>query len=223
MTSRRLRVAPLHDRAQVASQLAALDLTEELLADALRFAYGEGERCTGNDVNMAGGIDIWGKPLRYLRDQRPEWPQSRQPDLEGIIHPSRAFRITSARGNWATGDPEWMPSTETPKGRLTLEAIQGNGQMALDVVGVTQLPAPVMKTYYLLHHLDKTKEEIRCELSIPTHMKIGPKAKKGRIDEFGPRLILAAIPVDSDADLDQEDEVEFSDDLDIQIPRRASQ
>jgi hypothetical protein len=221
MKPRRLHVAPLHDRAETASQLAALDLSEELLADALRYAYGEGDRCTANDVNMAAGIDVWGKPIRYLRDQLSKWPHSRQPDLEGIIHPSRTFRIASARGNWATGDSEWMPSTETLKGRLTMEAVHGNGQMALDVIGLTQNPAPVMRTYYLLHHFDKVKEEIRCELSVPTHMTIGPKAKKGRIDEFGPRIILAAIPLDSDADLDQNDEVEFSDDLDIQVARRA--
>jgi hypothetical protein len=222
MPARRLQAAPLHSRAQVASQLASMDLSEDLLAEALRYAYGEGDRCTANDVNMARGIDIWGKPVRYLREQLPDWPQSRQPDLEGVIHPSRAFRITSARGNWATGIEDRMPSTETPKGRRTLEAIIGNGQqMALDLVGSTRASAPVMKTYYFLHHLDKVKEEIRCELAIPTHMKIGPKAKRGRIDEFGSRIILSAIPLDSDADLDLEEEVEFSDDLDIQIQRRA--
>ena len=221
MEARSLQVASLHDRVSIASQLAALDLAEELLADAVRYAYGEADHCTGNDVNMAAGIDMWGKPIRYLREHLPKWPHSRQPDLEGIIHPSRAFRIASARGNWATGDAKWMPSTETLKGRLTMEAIQGNGQMALDVVGSTQAPAPLMRTYYLLHHFDKAKEEIRCELSVPTHMKIGPKAKKGRIDEFGPRIIMKSIPLDSSADLDQEDEVEFTDDLDIQIERRA--
>ncbi len=224
MKPRPLQLPPLHVQAQTASTLAGMGLSEELLAEAVHFAYLERERCSANDVNAAGGNAAWGKPLRFLRDKllREGWHRGGQPDLESVISPDRSFRICSAAGNWATGDLNSMPATAGLKGRLTLDAIHDNGQMTLDIVGGSTRSLPQMRTHYLLHCLDEAREHIRHELSIPTHMTIRPEAKKGRIDEFKHRLIFKPIAFEAETDVEDKDEEEFSDDLDIAIPRRAS-
>jgi hypothetical protein len=213
----------LHAQTLTQSDLAALGLTEETLHEALRFAYGESERCSANDVKAASGYAIWGKPLRSLGDAlAPKgWHRDGAPRLESIVSPDGSFRITSAAGNFATAVEDWMPATATPKGRRTQEAIGDNGQMAMDIPGESVDVVAPMITYYFLHHLDAVKEQIRSELSIPTHMTIAPKAKKGTIDEFKNRLILRPVEFGIEADLGEEDEPAFSDDLDIRISRRA--
>jgi hypothetical protein len=215
---------PLHIRAENTTRLIAMGLTEELLAEAVRYGYTEAERCSGNDVRMAGGTNSWGKPLRYLRENLlPKgWSKGGPPNLESVISPDRSFQIASAGANSFTGQPDRMPSTQNLKGPLTALAISGNKQMALDIAGSSPEPAPEMQTWYLLRYLDEAKDEIRCELSIPTHIAIRKGAKRGRIDEFGSRLILTPIKLGSDTDLEGERDEEFSEDLDIPVARRAS-
>jgi hypothetical protein len=217
--------SPLHIQAQTQSRLAALGLDEALLQEALRFAYIEAERCSANDVRAAAGWAVWGKPLRYLGDQLASkgWRRDGAPRLESLVSPDGSFRITSAAGNFATGDRDWMPKTAGPKGRRALEAIGDNGQTSMDILGESIEVVSPMITHYLLHHLDKAREQIRAELSIPTHMTIAPKAKRGVIDEFKDRLILQPVEFGVDADLGEGgDEEDFSDDLDIPVPRRAA-
>lgn len=218
--------SPLHLQAQTQSRLAALRLTEELLQEALRFAYSESERCSANDVKAARGYAIWGKPLRYLGDKlAPKgWLRDGAPRLESVVSPDGSFRITSAAGNFATGIRDAMPATAKPKGRRALEAIGDSGQTSLDIPGESVRVVAPMITYYFLHHLDTAKEQIRSELSIPSHMKIAPQAKRGVIDEFKNRLILQSVEFGVEADVGEEgnDEEEFSDDLDIPVPRRAA-
>jgi hypothetical protein len=214
----------LHSLVLTQSDLNALGLTQALLHDTLRFAYAESERCSANDVKAASGYAIWGKPLRYLGDKlAPEgWRRDGAPRLESIVSPDGTIRITSAAGNFATGILGAMPATAGPKGRLTLEAIADNGQMAMDIPGEPVKLRPSAITYYFLHHLDAAKEQIRSELSVPTHLKITPKGKRGLIDGFKDRLILEPVEFSADTDLgENEDDVEFSADLDIRVPRRA--
>lgn len=220
----RLRPAsPLHDLTLVQSDLNALGLTQALLHDTLRYAYAESERCSANDVKAASGYAIWGKPLRYMGDKLASkgWRRDGAPRLESIVSPDGSFRITSAAGNFATGILSAMPATAGPKGRLTFEAIADNGQTAMEIPGEPVKLSPSAITYYFLHHLDEAKEQIRSELSVPTHLKITPKGKRGLIDAFKDRLILEPVEFGVEADLGGgEDTAEFSDDLDIQIPRR---
>lgn len=224
MEPRRLDIPPLHVRAEITSRLAAMGLTEEFLIEATRYAYAEKDRCTGNDARAAGGYAVWTKLLRFMRDGLlPQgWAKGGLPNLESIIHPSRSFQIVPSSGNWATGYSDRMPATMNPKGRRTAEVIADNGQFSLDVVGSTLESKPEIKTFFFLTYEDGDKEEIRHELAIPTHMTIGPKAKKGRIDEFGSRIILTPIEFEVEADLDEEHEEEFSEDLDISVERRTS-
>jgi hypothetical protein len=217
-------VSSLHSQVLTQSDLATLGLPQSLLHEALRFTYRESERCSANDVKAASGYAIWGKPLRYLGDKlAPKgWRRDGAPRLESIISPDGSIRILSAAGDFATGLRGSMPSTAGPKGRLTLDAIADNGQMTMEIPGDPVKLSPTAITYYFLHHLDSAKEQIRSELSVPTHMKITPRGKRGLIDGFKDRIYLEPIDFNVETDLEDTDhEDEFSADLDIHIPRRA--
>ena len=226
MEPRRLHPQPLHVQAEKASRLAGMGLSEKLLDEAMRYALAEIERCSGNEVNAAKGNTAYAKLMGFLRERLlPEgWTRGGQPDLESVISPDRSFQIVTSSANWATGLEDRMPATKYAKGRVTAETIKDHGQLALDVVHLTQEAKPELMSFFWLYYLDKQKEEIRHELAVPTHMTIRPKAKRGRIDEFGSRIILDAVPMESSDDLEEDNnEEEFSDDLDIQVPRRADQ
>ncbi|HWI95603.1 MAG TPA: hypothetical protein VNS60_06005 [Solirubrobacterales bacterium] len=224
MEPRRLHVPSLHLQADKDSRLAGLGLSEKLLEEGMRYAKAEMERCSGNDVNAAEGNAAYSKLIRFLREKLiPDgWSRGSQPGLESVINPDRTFQIVTSSANWATGYDDQMPATKYPKGKRTAETMQDHGQLALDVVHLTQEAKRELKTLFWIYYLDRKKEEIRHELSIPTHMTISPKSKKGRIDEFGSRIILNAIPLESADELDEEHEDDFTDDLDIPVPRRAS-
>ena len=218
-------VAPLHAEADKASRLAALGLTEELLEEGMRYTWTEMDRCSGNDVAAAEGNTGYTKPMRFLRERLlPQgWTKGGPPlGLESVIDPTRSFQIVTSSATSATGIEGQMPSTKNLKGRWTAEAIEDRGQLALDLVGLTLEAKVELKTYFWIYFVDSSADEMRHELSLPTHMAIGPNAKKGRIDEFGSRIILNAVPLDADTTLDQDGGHEFSEDLDIQIPRRAA-
>jgi hypothetical protein len=224
---RRLPAPPIHIQADKANRLAGMGLSEKLLEEGMRFAQAEMERCSGNDVNAAEGNAAYTKLMRFLRDRllRESWSKGGQPNLESVIDPTRTFQIVTSSANWATGLEDRMPATKYAKGRRTAETIEDHGQLALDVIELSQVAKPELKTFFWLYFIDKKKEEIRHELSIPTHMKISSKSKRGKIDEFGSRILLNALPLESATDIEEEEvrEDDFSDDLDIQIPRRAEQ
>lgn len=211
--------------ADKASRLAALGLTEELLEEGMRYTWAEMDRCSGNDVAAAEGNTGYTKPMRFLRERLlPQgWTKGGPPlGLESVIDPTRSFQIVTSSATSATGIEGQMPSTKNPKGRWTAEAIEDRGQLALDLVALTQEAKTELKTFFWIYFVDSGADEMRHEVSLPTHMAIGANAKKGRIDEFSSRIILNAVPLDRDTALDQDGEHEFSEDLDIQIPRRAA-
>jgi hypothetical protein len=122
-----------------------------------------------------------------------------------------------------------MPTSALPRGPLTGQAIGHNrGQMRLDsnVVpfGAREVRPDVVPdrlTWFILHYLDESEDELRVELSVPVEFTlIRTRGGKERVlvTHFDPRLILPPIHLD-DA-IREDDEDEGDDQIDIQIPRR---
>jgi hypothetical protein len=227
---RRLQIATpthantTHEQADKASRLAALGISESLLEEGMRYSWSEMDRCSGNDVRSAAGQTGYTKPMRFLREKLlPEgWTKGGPPyGLEAIISPGRTFQIVTSSATSATGMEGQMPATKYPKGRRTADAIVDHGQLAFDVVSLTNSPLAEMKSYFWLYFVDEDGDEIRHELSVPTHIAIKAGGKRGKIDQFGSRIILDAISLNSDEIPEEEAEDAFSEDLDIQVPRRA--
>jgi hypothetical protein len=214
----------LQHPAETASQLNELGLTEALLTKPARRAYDDVERCTGNDVASMARYLAWGKVLRYLRDELIPmgWSKGRHPELESIVSPDRSFRILSVGGNWATGTDQ-MPATLNDKGPLTGFAVDDNRQIAFDPSVLGGLSEDDMLTYFFLHYEDEHAEEIRLELSVPTHRAGMRKSKRAVIDQFGPRIPLRPISLAADeADARTDADAEYTDEIDVPVARRSS-
>jgi hypothetical protein len=227
---RRLKIATsadvgtTHEQADKASRLAALGLSETLLEEGMRYSWLEMDRCSGNDVRSAAGQTGYTKPMRYLREKLlPEgWSKGGPPHgLESVIAPDHSFQIVTSSATSATGLEGQMPATKYPKGQRTADTIVDHGQLALDVVFLATIPLEELKTLFWLYYVDGDKDEIRHELSVATHIAIKAGGKRGRIDQFGSRIILDAISLNSAQIPEEETEDDFSDDLDIQVPRRG--
>jgi hypothetical protein len=114
--------------------------------------------------------------------------------------------MTALSGDEKTGTDE-TPSTRSPKGRATAEAVQVNSEQ-------TQFPfmenaAAVMESskepgrtlWIFLVHKDFKRRELRSELSRPLDM-----SEDGYIDKWGDRIIFPAISFDTgSADIDNSD------------------
>jgi hypothetical protein len=226
---RRLKIATpadlvSHVQADRASRLAALGLTADLLNEGMRFSWIEMDRCTGNDVRSAAGQIGYTKALRYVREKLASegWTKGGPPKgLESAIAPDRSFQIVTSSATSAVGIEGQMPATKYAKGRRTADAIVDHGQLALDTVSLATIPLEELKTLFWLYYVDKDKDEVRHELSVPTHIAIKPGGKRGKIDQFAARIILDPIGMNSDKIPEEEERDDFSDDLDIPVPRRA--
>lgn len=212
----------LHPQAETTSKLNQLGLTEASLMKAARLAYVEVERCTGNDAAAMEPVLAWGKVLRYLRDELiPNgWSKGQHPELESVVSPDGSFRILSVGGNSATGTSR-MPATENDKGPLTGLAVKDNRQIAFDPDIVGAVPEDDMLTYFFLHHWAKQDDEIRLELSVPTHLTGKKKKKRAVVDQFGLRIPIHPILLDRTDDA-ADVETEYSDEIDVPVARRSS-
>lgn len=217
------------ERAQIASALSQMDLTEELLRDAARHGFDESSDTTTNDVKTLSGTLAWAKTIRYLRDHLgPQgWTSGQHPDLETVIHPSGKFQIAVAAGNAATGT-ERMPATQEDKGPMTGRAVGRNRQLSFPREVHPEFgepPEPEIKTWYLLFHFavnDEGEGEIRAELSLPNHFSgTTPgvsKQKRGYIDQFHPRRKLEPIQIGVQSGSEGE---AVEDEIEIEIERRG--
>src|SRR6185312_7686259 len=108
--------------------------------------------------------------------------------------------ITALSGDEKTGTDE-TPSTRSPKGPVTAEAVEINSAQtsfpfAEDAVAAMTSAKEAGRTLWIfLIHKDFKKRELRSELSRPLDM-----SDDGYIEKWGNRIIFPAIPFDTDTD-----------------------
>jgi hypothetical protein len=192
------------------------------LRDAVLDANAEALECTANDVVSRAGFLRWSSPLRRLGDiYVPKgFTRERPRNFEILVSPDRAYALTVAPGDHATGT-ERMPSTRIERGPLTGQAVTGNRhQIAFDDVdGEFAETLAQMTIWLLLAYYDESAEEIRLELSLPVEFTRTPKSERGYVTAFEPRLILPAISLAPTADISGSNDGEDGQ-IDIPVTRR---
>jgi hypothetical protein len=187
------------DPSDVNARLAALGLEETRLAEIVRRGYVAFASCTRNDPPLFPGFSAWATMVRSLREYLlPEWDRSDENNYSLVINPAGTVAIAVATGDDATGQPDSIPTTKSSKGPSTVEAVTSN-QMQLELpyvfppVAAPARPASPDErmTWILLVH--RAEGEVRCELSLPTSM-----GTDGRVDGWRERIILNAIPTDTE-------------------------
>ena len=203
----------------VADRLSYLDLTPDVLWDAVLYGQGYAAECTLNDPPSTRGFITWGKTNRMLRDLLiPKgWSQANAQNYATTVHPSGSSAIAVASGDSYTGIPDKRPSTRTDKGPATEQAIAVN-QLSFASIPGSGPEWEQRQTWLLLHYLDEESDEVRAELSLPT--AISPE---GRVGEWQERIIL---PPPSDGTVGRgatlvDDTPGDSGEIDVPVEKRA--
>ena len=191
---------------------AALNVREVpllMLVDALREALTEFNLLTEDDPRQFRAQVIWAKLVRRLREwgRSLDWRRARRYGFETVVHPSGIFAIAVANGSEGTGDPEGIPATRAPKGRMSANAIAEN-QLQLSLPGFPrrhdsqaademQDRSQRVETWFLLARVSDVDGCMYAELSLP----LGPLSsdqgdQRVQISSWHTRIILPVIGQD---------------------------
>lgn len=178
---------------EITDRLAALGLTEDELTQAVKRGVLARTEVTPNHPPLFAGFVTWGTTVCALREilLRKGWVRNDEGNYSVVVNPSASFSIAVATGNEDTGNPDTTPTTKSPKGPSTRNAIEENlNQMALfpeltsTVNGNTE---EGRLTWLLLISHDGSK--VKSELSLPIHCE-------GKVDAWQERIILPEIELE---------------------------
>lgn len=205
-----------HETAEVADRLALLDLSADLLRDAVAMGEAARNSCTENDAISTPGFLAWSRTLRGLRELLAPMGWSKEVDrgFETTVAPNGKFAVAVATGDEATGRISGSPKTRHPKGSSTAAAIAQN-QLSLfdESEPIAPRVATVVErvTWFLL--IARGVDEVRCELSLPKAI-----GDDGRVESWAERIVLASVSCDCDPVVMQADQGQ---DIVIEVSRRT--
>jgi len=176
-------------------RLASLDLSAELIGQALRRADAESDTCSALDPPILEGLLRWARATRFFREALipAGWSQDNPRNLARTIHPSGAFAVVLATGDEWTGRADFQAGPRHARGYATELAIYTNGQLAFDFGPMPRVVTPgqspgltELRTWFLLFHAEP--DVYRAELSLPEAFD------GGRISRWTERILLPDIP-----------------------------
>ena len=182
----------------LAERLAELGLTLDVLDRAGREHLAAYFSCGPHYPRIFPAMFGWAEGNRSLRDQLvPRWKAKDEHNQPLTLNEDESIAITALSGDQHTGTDE-TPSTRSPKGRMTAEAIQSNNeQIEFELVAAQRAAmaeaakVPGRSLWIFLTYRDFEKGELRSELSLPKDM-----GDDGYIDDWHDRIILPPIPFD---------------------------
>lgn len=192
-----VRRAPIiDDLGQVEARLQELhqDLTVGLLRDVIRGGLEARNEVTRASAPTAAGVKQWLQTVEDLRTLLAalQWQIHAQQNCPFISSPDRLISIVVMTGNSETGKQGFEdPTNQAEKGVVAENFVQHNKQLELfnrESFKFAKGKQNESQVWALLYHYDKTLNEVRFELSLPTGF--GNK----KITEWGERLILGSIP-----------------------------
>lgn len=204
----------------VATRLAQLDLSDQILSTAVAKGQLAVDNCTPNHPRMFPPLAGWAETVRGLREGlvARQWTNSDDRNYALAVHPNGEIAIAVATGNEHTGLLSGTPATKSSKGTSTLEAVMVNVKQ-LSLFGEIEQSAAAQSeqddkraTWILLIRRDANGT--RAELSLP--VAIGAD---GRVTDWRERIVLNVIPRDpqllrvTPPDLP---------DVDVQVKRRSA-
>ena len=181
-----------------ADLLAAMGLSYEVFDRAAREHLAAFFSCTELDPPTFPPTSAWAAGNRSMREQLvPKWSWKNERNQPLVINEAETIAITALSGDEQTGTDE-TPSTRSPKGPVTAEAVevnnaQGSFPFMEDLAAAMKSAKEAGRTLWIfLIHKDFKKRELRSELSRPLEM-----SEDGYIDKWGNRIIFPAIPFDT--------------------------
>jgi hypothetical protein len=147
------------------------------------------------------------------------WHVNNANGFEGTVSPGGDVKVVVESGDDATGRQLQVPSARNPKGMMTRTAIQNNQQaefsdIVKDFPSLKKMPVRPGRTWLLLYYYDAPAQQIRLELSLPTHLTRG-----GRISSWQERVILKSMEIGTAVTVVTEES--STGDIDVAVERRA--
>jgi hypothetical protein len=148
--------------------------------------------------------------------------------LSFTFNSESSIALVVSSGNVHAGDRTQGPWFKYPKGPTTQAAIVGNAiQLGLfdGVPGFAEFVLPstpkrvdfdTFKTWWLLHHVDLSKGEMRAELSLPVGV-----SSRGEVSHWEIRIILEPIPFDEEPEADRIDNRGDGPDFEVEVRKKA--
>jgi hypothetical protein len=180
----------------VDARLAALDLDQQVLIDALVQANMYFVRLTSHHPLLYRYGVLTAETVAALRDFLVPrgWEVRNEGNYELVFNPKLNMSIAVASGNEATGDRLRVPSNKSEKGPRTAKAVKDNQTADLFPETVPTVPESIVPadTWILLHH--RCASAIRLELSRPNGFDDTERFVTG----WSERILLGAISLDND-------------------------
>lgn len=200
--------------------LTRLGLDEQTLLDAAKYGYLARSNCTANHPPLYPSFVAWGETVKALRDllATKGWVRDDERNYSRTVHSEGHIAIAVATGDEATGVASGTPSTKSPKGPRTIDAVEVNRlQFSLPFaewehieLHNDQEESQPTTWLLLIHH---TATEIRCELSLPLDM-----GTDKRVNVWRERILLRSIPLNLES---FEINPPAQPDIDIEIRRKS--
>ena len=209
----------VHETFEVVARLSDFDLTVANLLAPVKAGYSARVDCTDLDPPIYPGLTMFSVAVRQLRIELiPKgWTQCDGGNYSRTISADKRLGIGVALGDSATGVPGLSPSTQSPKGAKTMQAVAANVmQLHLDLEipdGFESIGNHVgFSTWLLLVHM--ANEELRAELSHPLAFD-----DSKRVCVWRERIILPRVPIEPADQID----IDAGEGVDVNVPvhRRA--
>ena len=215
--------APLvvSDPIEVAVRIAAMDLTIEVLHNALLAANLAASACSELDPAWYEGSTFNAVATRTMREQLiPRgWFPNRDKGVDSVVSPDSMYCIIVTTGDDAVGDPERPTSTKYTRGPAVQALALNNLELfPLEVVEVPSRKGditPDTKAWFFLIRRDENG--LHGEFNRP--LKFGAD---GRVSEWEVRLILPSIidGPEEDGGARRRDDPPPAPELDFAVKRR---
>lgn len=213
--------------ADASEHLTRMDLSIELLLDAVKVGHASRFSATELHPPTTPGFNAWSDTnfglSRRLIDEG--WSREVVDNIPILIHPNGAYQIVVSSGDHATGTEleSLIPSTLQKKGVKFSSLFGGNSRGLFDkdvpLENLMKKTTGECPTYILLYYYDQTKNETRCELSLPSpadKAKIANREKQ-YVSEWQQRIIIGTVGGEPDAP-----RPDFTEDTDFDITRKSS-
>ncbi|MGY3945474.1 hypothetical protein [Aeromonas tecta] len=214
------KAALLHLQEDSETFLARLGIDQGTLRRAVESGARVYLKATSFHPRTHGGVTAWGETVGILRQELSPfgWKQSDKNGLPVTANGGLGISIVVTSGDKETGIETGTPSSNNDKGSATKRFVNSNYDMFEDdkLSVFSSEPIDLHETWVLLYHYDKSKKEVRYELSLPMNL-----SASGYFDSWKKRYIFSAISLDEDTIIDPDNKTEFNDDIDFDISKKA--
>jgi hypothetical protein len=208
----------------VDQRLADLGLEAVVLNTAALQGLAGWASCTLNHPPTYPGTVAWAETTRALREGlfARGWMRKNEANLPLVVNAAGTMAIAIASGDSETGNEDGFPCTRSTRGPKTAEAVRINRQQQsfdfMDPIPVIEsINTPGRSTWLFLMYRDLATRMLRAELSRPISM-----TDEGRVDEWAERIILTAVPFGDDPQTLNNNNVNQSPEITVEIQRLGS-